>query len=239
MNEVDFVQSAMLDDRGIRHAWFMRYGGVSEGLFTSLNGKKGIGDPDANVMQNRQRAAQALGLKGQDIAHIVHAFKTDILVADTAGEYTFFDAAITTDPTLVLSQTTADCGSIIVASEDQKVLSIIHGSWHTLRDNIIRDTVAKMKSHSTQPFLAAIGPMICQDCYEFGPEAAQLFDAHYLKPAGQKFLVDLKQMIIDQLHESGVTQIDDLHICTKEDQRFFSHRRSGAKSGRMLVLARV
>lgn len=261
MVEVKYVSSELLNSIGIKHGWFMRYGGVSEGLFASLNGKKGSGDTDKNVNENRRRALRVLttseaGTWSVGTAHIIHEFRTNILRAEELGDFRFYDDSFTEKQGLVLSQTTADCASIIIGDTNKKVVSLIHGSWHTLNANIICDTVAKLKSISgVGELVAGIGPMICKNCYEFGPEAKELFNFIYLTPVFRhsrvdgnpvqtnsahstqnKYLVDLKQMVINQLNESGIAKIDDLNICTKEDERFFSHRRDGASSGRMITL---
>lgn len=243
MDEVQYVSSKLLSDLEIKHGWFMRFGGVSEELFESLNGKKGAGDSDYNVDQNRKRALSAVipaeaGIQTKEIVHIIHEFKTSILMAEKAGEFAGFDALFTSDSGLVLSQTTADCASVIIADTNKKVVALIHGSWHTLKGQIISKTINRLNEiDGVGELVAGIGPMICKNCYEFGLEAKELFDSKYLTPANQKYLVDIKQMVTDQLKQSGIIQIDDVNICTKEDERFFSHRRSGANSGRMITLA--
>lgn len=243
MAQVQYLQSELLLKAGVKHGWFMRYGGVSKGLFESLNGKKGIGDPDENVVENRRRAfnsvipAQAgIQYSNNALAHIVHTFKTNILLAKDGGEFQGYDAGITIKKGLVLSQTTADCGSIIITDTAGSVVALVHGSWHTLSANIICDVIAKIKKHTNKEIIAGIGPMICSNCYEYGSEAKDLFDAQYITESGAKCLIDLKQIIIDQLHECGVSEIDDLNVCTLEDDRFFSHRKNGANSGRFITL---
>lgn len=238
-NNVQFLSSKLLNNAGIQHGWFMRYGGVSDNLFSSLNVKKGNGDNDSNVEENRRRALSTLFKADQSgsLAFITHKFKTETIIVKDPGEYFGYDASITIQKEVILAQGTADCGSVIVASVDGGVIALVHGSWHTLRDKIICDVVAEIKSHTSELLIAGIGPMICQNCYEFGSEAAMLFDKKYLRKIDNKLYVNLKQMIIDQLIESGVTKIDDTNICTFEDSRFFSHRRDGAKSGRYLTLA--
>lgn len=279
---VQYVTAALLSEMGVKHGWFMRQGGVSEGLFASLNGKKGIGDPDANVDENRRRAlavlchpeqvmAKSKGLSlgsnqtlsrasDEKLVYIKHEFKSGILKAKGAGEYENYDAVYSAKKGVVLSQTTADCASVIIADTNHKVVALVHGSWHTLKAELICDVVAKIKQEpGVGELVAGIGPMICKKCYEFGEEAKDLFDATYItlvadrseqneqskilrdahddKGDDIKYLVDLKLMVIDQLKESGITKIDDVNICTKEDVRFFSHRRSGPNSGRMITLA--
>ena len=264
-NNVLFLTSDLLTNTGIDHGWFMRSGGVSKVLFDSLNGKKGNGDSDSNVDENRRRAlnsvipAQAgIQASNNQLTHIIHEFKNNILEATESGEFCGYDASITTGKDIVLSQTTADCGTIIIADTEGTVVSLVHGSWHTLSLKIIRDTVAKLKVHTSNELIAAIGPMICKNCYVFGPEAKDYFDSKYLKLVSRhsraggnpvqvdsaksthkKYLVDLKQMILDQLTESGITKIDDVNVCTLEDDRFFSHRRLGANSGRLITLAKL
>jgi polyphenol oxidase len=239
--EVQFIISKLLNEAGVRHGWFMRYGGVSDGLFESLNGKKGSGDSDENVDENRRRALNALNMDGNSLAHIIHGFKDNLLEAATPDEYKDYDASITIQPHLTLTQTTADCASIILASPDPKVkiVGLVHGAWKTLNTSLLGKVVTRFSDlgADTNDLVAGIGPMICKNCYEFGPEAAEIFDKKYITPKDDKYLVDLKSMAIDQLQSAGVFKIDDLHICTLEDERFFSHRRDGASSGRMLTLA--
>lgn len=244
MTKINFLTSRLLTQAGVKHGWFMRYGGVSEGLFESLNGKKGGGDTDQNVDENSRRTLLALFPAALDtgvgIAHIVHEFKTRVVFTESPGTYKGYDASITNKNNVVLSQTTADCGTVIIASSSGAVVALVHGSWHTLSAKMICDVVAKVKSLSnSEELIAGIGPMICGKCYEFGAEAKQLFDSRYLTPHSDKFLVNLKQMIVEQLSEAGVSQFDDVNICTKEDQRFFSHRNNGAHSGRFITLAHI
>ncbi len=255
-SQPEFLTSKILNDVGVVHGWFMRYGGVSDGLFKSLNGKKGSGDTSKNVDENRSRALTALLhpefvseshegagrvlIQVQDethrLVHIIHEFKSNVLNAQRSGEFSGYDASISANKDHVLSQTTADCGTVIIADTSGDVVSLVHGSWHTLSASIISGVVAELRRITSNALVAAIGPMICKSCYEFGPEATELFDAKYLEARAGKYLVDLKQMILDQLAASGVDIVDDLAICTLEDERFFSHRRSGAQSGRFLTL---
>ncbi len=242
---VQYLSSELLNTAGVTHGWFMRYGGTSSGAYESLNGKKGMDDADEHVIENRQRALTTLrpvtamhsGQLNRQVAHIIHEFKDNILMVREAGEFRGFDASIATLNDVVLSQTTADCGTVIIASVGGDALTILHGSWHTLSAKIICKTVAKLKTITQLELVAGVGPMICKNCYDFGSEAKNLFEPKYITPKGEKYLVDLKQMVIDQLHESGVTKVDDLDICTFEDERFFSVRRDGSNSGRFLTLA--
>lgn len=238
MQPVQYIQSKLLSAAGVRHGWFLRHGGVSSGEYKSLNGKKGMADSDDNVEENRRRAVKKLtGNEHTPYAHIIHNFKTNILHATEAGEFQHYDASITTTKNLILSQTTADCGTVIIADTVASVIALVHGSWHTVSANIICDVVAKIKEHTTHDLIAALGPMACEKCYEFGPEAVDIFDEQYLTHVNGKYLVHLRAIIKDQLASSGVSRVDDIGICTIESLDFFSARRNGAKSGRFITLA--
>jgi YfiH family protein len=240
MNNINFLQAELLSSSGIKHGWFMRYGGVSTGAYDSLNGKKGMEDSNENVVKNRNRAVSSL-LQGssKELTHIIHSFEDNILTTNNAGEFNGYDASITISKGVILSQTTADCATVILASIDGTTIGLVHGSWHTLAKDIICKTVAKMRINSNSEIIAGIGPMICRDCYEFGREAEKIFKSEYLQTFGSKFKVDLKKMVIDQLKVAGVSKMKDVNVCTYEDDRFFSARRRGSFSGRFITLASI
>jgi len=239
-NEVEFLTSSVLTKAGILHGWFTKYGGTSTGLFSSLNGKKENGDSDRNVDENRNRALKSVaGDSSFAISHIIHKFKTTILTSTEPGEHKGFDASISTKSDTALSQSTADCGTIIIADLEGSVVALVHGSWHTLSESIICEVTQKLKDYTTGELIAGIGPMICKRCYEYGPKAQNKFNKKYVTKISDSYFVDLKQMILDQLKKSGIEQIDDVNVCTKEDERFFSHRRNGKNSGRFITLAKV
>lgn len=230
MAEPAYLTSPKLAALGIKHGWFTRSGGVSLAEFASLNVKKGLGDPDEHVENNRRSALSVLGLSDQNLVYITHLHGDKVLIADRqmVGTDQPADAVLTDDPTLVLGQGTADCGTLILAASDRSVVGLIHASWRTLREGIIAKTFDLIQQkYAVEPdeLIAAIGPAICRQCYEFGPEADELFDAKYVdKVAHNSRHVDLKAMMHDQLREGRVRQVEDLHICTMEDPRFFSHR---------------
>lgn len=238
LQDVQYLSIPELQNVGVRHGWFMRYGGVSDGKYSSLNGKKGAGDFDERVDENRNRAAlQLTQQENTKTTHIIHSFEDRVLVAAKSGEFQSYDAAVSTHQSLLLSQTTADCASSIIGSTAKDVVAIIHGSWHTLKKDIIMQTIQKVSSQTAGTLIAGIGPMICRNCYEFGSEATDLFPPRYIHSKKGKLYVDLNSIVKDQLKSSGVKHVIDLNICTKEDDRFFSHRKDGAESGRFLTLA--
>lgn len=237
MVEPVFIKSSL----GARHGWFERSGGVSEGDFASLNVKKGFADSDENVTENRRRACRVLDANPDEMVFIRHEHGDELLIADEQtepGDY-IADATITNVPGRVLAQGTADCGTIVLSDPAGKVVGLIHASWRTLRTDLIQKTMAAIKEMTDEPISAALGPMACAKCYEFGDEATDLFDTKYLKTIKGRQHVDMATMIVDQLKSAGVNSIENLSVCTIEDERFFSHRRdknADGECGRFLTL---
>ena len=244
MAKTSYLTSGLLDRARIAHGWFTRSGGVSQEPFDSLNVKHGFADPGPNVEENRRRALVAMGLNKKDLVFIKHEHTGRILHAADSdrGKDIFADAAVSTEQGIILGQGTADCGTIVLAAKDNQAIGLIHASWRTLREGIVKQTagqVASMAGVAPEKLLAAIGPLACAKCYEFGEEAEKLFDTRYVVRRADKRYVDLRAMIQDQLAAAGVEQIDDTGVCTIEDPRFFSHRRDkdkNAQCGRFLTL---
>jgi YfiH family protein len=243
---IKFIESPLLSKLNLRHGFFQRHGGASRGDFESLNVKTGIGDPDRNIENNLKLALAKLQLNLPSLIFIRHNFGDNILIVDDKtpkGYYNGYDAVIASSSNVVLGQGTADCGSIMISDKNKTFIGLIHGSWHTTKLNIISKFVANASSlYGVKPedMLVFFGPMLCAKCFEFGDEAADLFDKKYLKSTKfGKCYFNNKQNMIDQLIESGLQpgNIWDSNICTLENEDYFSYRRSkknGKPSGRFL-----
>lgn len=247
LEEVQSIQASNLAKLKLSHGWFKKYGGASSGQFKSLNVKRGIGDSEENVQENLKRAAASLKLKADDMIFIRHNFKDNILIVDDAikpGTYDNYDAVITNRKGVVLAQGTADCGTIIISDINSSFIALVHGSWHTTKLKIIKKVIEQVKlSYGIDPkdIIVGFGPMACGGCFEFGPEAKDLFSKKHLKLRDGKIFYDIKQDNIDQLVKSGVRSdnIWDSGICTIEDDEFFSYRKAksrGGDTGRFLSL---
>ncbi len=225
--------------KGIRHGFFTREGGVSQGLYASLNGGLGSDDAPAHVAENRRRVAAAIGA---DIAHFatVHQVHSPDAVAATAAWDTdarpHADAIVTATPGLAIAITTADCGPVLFADPQARVIGAAHAGWRGALDGVLTSTVAAMErlGAARSRIVAAIGPLIRQPSYEVGAEFAARFAA--ADPGHIRFfaraareghaLFDLGGFIRSQLEAAGIAVIDDLGLCTYADARFFSYRRS-------------
>ena len=233
----------------IPHAFTTRLGGVSEGVFASLNIAMHRGDSDESVKQNYEILAAALGF---DLNNLVLTRQThsDIVRVVTKNDargidhrnYLESDALITNDAGCALVVFTADCTPILLFDQVTGAVGTVHAGWRGTAADITGKTVRAMVAElGCQPenIRAAIGPNIGYCCFEtdsdvpsallseFGSEAEQ-----FISPMGEKYHVDLKSVNALALCRAGVTDIEISDECTMcRPNRFWSHRITGAARG--------
>jgi polyphenol oxidase len=161
---------------GVAHGFFGREGGVSAGLYASLNAGLGSKDDPAAVAENRRRIAAAFGAEALVGAHQVHSPDAVFVSAPWAGERPHADALVTTTPGLVISVLTADCAPVLLADAEAGVIAAAHAGWKGAIGGVLEATVALMREHGARAIAAAIGPTIHQPSYEVGPE----FEARFI-----------------------------------------------------------
>lgn len=221
----------------IRHGFFGRRGGVSTGIFASLNMSESGGDKLNHVAQNRQQATEQLGFPIDNLATLKQVHSTTVIAITSPpdpAERLEADAMVSNLPGLVMGILTADCAPVLLADAEAGVIGAFHAGWKGATGGIAYGTVLGMVSLGADPsrIVAAIGPTISYDNYEVGPEfAADVLRQHrdaanrIGKPTGGREHFDLPGFIFDQLHGAGVRLVDDLKLCTyAEPKRFFSHR---------------
>src|SRR6516164_5316643 len=214
------IEAASLTLTGIRHAFFTRAGGVSGGLYASLNGGVGSQDEAGKVVENRARMAAALGVEPRTTENRPQA-----------------DAIVTRMRALAIGVTTADCGPVLFADPRAGVIAAAHAGWRGTSTGVIEATIAAMERLGAAPgqIRAAIGPMIRQRNYEVGPDLVARFRAE--DPASSRFfapakrdghaMFDLAGYIAVRLKRAGITEVEDVGLCTyAEPERFFSYRRT-------------
>lgn len=225
---------------GIRHAFFTRRGGVSEGIYQSLNGGLGSRDALENTQENRVRMAQALGVTPSNLVSAFQIHSPDVILAErpwTRADAPRVDAIVTRVRGLAIGVTTADCGPVLFADEQAEVIGAAHAGWKGALTGVLEATVKAMENlgATRADIKAAIGPLIRQDSYEVGPEfVARFRDAsseniRFFAPSSRHShsLFDLPGYITARLAAIGIAQIDDLKVCTYSDpERCFSYRRS-------------
>jgi len=250
---IPFEQSrALAALPGVRHGFFGRRGGVSTGIFASLNVSEASGDKLNLVASNRAQATEAIGFPHTALATLkqIHSNSVVVLASPPNGDHPpQADAMVTNLPGLVLGILTADCAPILLADPQAGVIGAAHAGWKGAVGGIAYATVLGMVSLGADParIVAAIGPTISLANYEVGPEfAADLLAQHrdaanrIGRPTGGREHFDLPGFVFDQLHGAGVGLVNDLGICTYADpKRYFSHRRAtheGGVTGRQIAL---
>jgi polyphenol oxidase len=234
------VTAAALSLPGIRHAFFTRQGGVSAGLYASLNGGVGSRDQGSHVAENRARMAAALAVEPHRLLTAYQIHSPDVVVADepwVADARPRADAIVTRTVALAIGVSTADCGPILFADPQARVIGAAHAGWRGALAGVIEATVAAMErlGAARGQIRAAIGPMIRQSNYEVGPDLIARFAAEdrassrFFSPAARQghALFDLGGYIATRLKRAGIGRIEDLALCTYADpERFFSYRRT-------------
>jgi YfiH family protein len=232
--------SALNALKGIRHGFFTRRGGVSQGLYESLNCGYGAGDPDDNVTANRDRAMAMMDQPGDTLitARQVHSAKVRVVEApwshDVAPEV---DGLVTRIPGIALGILTADCMPILLADTRAGVIGAAHAGWRGAKTGIVEETVSAMVGLGAREkrIVAVMGPCIRQGSYEVGPEFRDAFLADsaanesFFAPARREkhFLFDLPTYVFRRLDAIGLKQIQMLQIDNcRETDRFFSYRRA-------------
>jgi polyphenol oxidase len=235
-----FIEAPELSSHArVRHAFFTRIGGVSEGAYASLNGGLGSEDRAERVAENRGRMCAQLGLTPDRLVSLyqVHSAEVVTVEAPFAADRPRADAMVTRVPGLALGIATADCGPILFADPESGVIGAAHAGWKGALTGVIAATVAAMEALGArrQRIVAVLGPTIGQASYEVGPDFVARF--RHEAPGMERFLgagtrpghaqFDLPGFILARLGEAEVGEAAMLNLCTYADpERFYSFRRT-------------
>ncbi|GGF88328.1 laccase domain protein [Azorhizobium oxalatiphilum] len=229
---------------GIRHAFFTRQGGVSSGIYDSLNGGLGSKDAVENVMENRARMARAIGVTPENLvmcSQVHSAICVPMEAPWTRANAPSADAIATRVPGLAATVTIADCGPVLFADPVARVVGAAHSGWKGAFGGVIEATVAQMENLGARraDIRAVIGPLIRQPSYEVGEDFISRFIeedrtfTRFFAPADRPHhaLFDLPGFIALRLRQARIDHVEDLGLDTYADPaRFFSYRRSTHKS---------
>jgi YfiH family protein len=234
------IQAPSLTSPDIRHAFFTREGGVSEGIYASLNGGIGSRDQPDKVRENRTRMAASLGVAPTHLVSCYQIHSPDVIVATqpwTRENAPRADAIVTKTAGLAIGVSTADCGPILFADPEANVIGAAHAGWKGALTGVLEGTIAAMEKlgAARARIRAAIGPLIRQPNYEVGNEFVERFTA--ADPANKKYfaaatrpghaMFDLPGYIRSRLERAEIACVEDLGLCTYADEvRFFSFRRT-------------
>src|SRR5579862_7832742 len=233
------IRTALLDLPQINHGFFTREGGVSAGVFASLNCSASSGDDPDKVAENRRRVAAQLGVGAErlTLCHQVHS--PDVVVVEKpwpTAERPKADALVTKAKGLAIGILTADCAPILFADAEAGIVAAAHAGWRGAVGGVLEATIAAMRREGAalERIKAAIGPCIGANSYEVGPEFPAPFlaqdpaHARFFRPAVRErhFLFDLGGYVQARLAAAGVTAIEATGGDTAaEAARFFSWRR--------------
>ena len=225
---------------GVQHRFFTRRGGVSVGLYSSLNCGYGSGDSPDNVRENRRRAAATFALNESDLL-TVHQIHSDEVLTVGAERWTSpgapkADAMVTDRPGVVLGIMAADCAPVLLADPEAQVVGAAHAGWRGALGGVVEATVSAMERLGARrdQLHAAIGPCIGRESYEVGPEFPAPFLAQdgansvFFRPAPRAghFLFDLAGYLVQRLARVGVKANATGHDTLRSTDDFFSYRRN-------------
>jgi YfiH family protein len=237
----DPIRSPALDamlPSGIRHGYFTRLGGVSEGIYEGLNIGTGSHDDPEKVRENRKRVASWMGVVPDHLltAYQIHSPDVIVVRGPFEGERPKADALVTDAPGVALGVSTADCGPVLFADPDRRVIGAAHAGWKGALSGVLENAVAAMERLGArrERIAAVLGPSIGPANYEVGPEFIERFIADdtgnkryftsSLKSGHAMF--DLNAYTVDRLERAGV-RAEKLDRCTyAEEGLFYSYRRT-------------
>ena len=227
--------------RGILHAFFTREGGVSDGIYDSLNVGLGSDDKTENVHENRKRAMAAINRPAEALYTMYQVHGADVVQVNSdawdTAQAPKADALVTNCSGVVLGVLTADCVPVLFSDPSAGIIAAAHSGWRGTIVGVLAATVEAMErlSANRRNIHAAVGPAIAQASYEVGPEFPAPFlernaeNARFFRPSERegRHMFDLTGCVVNLLENLGLASIDHLAMDTcAEDDRFFSYRRS-------------
>ena len=241
----------------VRHGFSTRLGGVSRGVYESMNLSFTRGDDDAAVQENFHRFCEAIGVSAEQVVVSAQAHHTNIYNATAADcgrgvtrerGYTDIDGLLTDEPGVVLCTQYADCVPLFFVDPVRRVVGTSHSGWRGTVARIGAVTVERMCRNygcRREDILAAVGPSICQDCYEVSEEVIGLFRENFVEELWPKlfygkenghYQLNLWEANRSIFEGAGILpeHITVTDVCTAcNPELLFSHRASGGKRGNL------
>jgi YfiH family protein len=231
---------AINDIAGVRHGFFTRSGGVSQGVYSSLNCGFGSKDDAECVASNRARAMGQMGLPGDALLTTYQVHSNLVAVVEEPWQMADrpkVDAMVTKRPGIALGILAADCAPVLFVDPEAGVLGVAHAGWRGAFGGVLAAAVETMRELGAEPAdtIAAVGPCIAQRSYEVGQEFPGPFleqesnNADFFAPAPREghFLFDLPGYVTRRLGALGLGKITSLSVDSfSESDRFFSYRRA-------------
>lgn len=250
---LDVIKSDTLSN--VRHGFFTRAGGVSEGIYAALNCGQGSSDNPDHVMQNRQLVAAHIGVRTDHLAS-VHQYHSNVTLTVTeplSGDKPKADAMVTNVAGMALGVLTADCAPILFADENAGVIGAAHSGWKGAVAGIAASTIDAMTKLGANraDICATVGPCISQASYEVGDDFLDNLIAQdadntrfFANGINGKYQFDLPSFCLQNLRAEGIKSADWTGHCTYQDPaKFFSYRRTCHQNepdyGRLISVIRL
>lgn len=224
----------------IAHGFFGRQGGVSTGLYSSLNTGAGSGDNPQNVTENRRRVAASLGTSESRLQSLHQIHSRDVMIIDGPLQTKpQADALVTNAPGLAISALSADCAPVLFADTNARVIGAAHAGWRGALSGITDATIDAMETLGAKraDIRAVVGPCIHIESYQVGPEFYQTFldasedNTHYFDPGpvredgSESFQFSLLGYLTSRLSGAGIARIGWSMDCTyAAPETYFSYR---------------
>jgi YfiH family protein len=241
----DPLRSPLLDavaSAGIRHGYFTRAGGVSEGIYRGLNTGAGSADDPALVRENHRRVAEWMGVAPDRLLTAYQVHSPDVIVARDPfpGDRPKADGIVTDRPGIAVGASSADCGPVLFADPEARVVGAAHAGWKGALTGVLENTVATMETLGArrENIVAVLGPSISAANYEVGPEFIERFiraapvNSRYFSPspAQDHAMFDLNGYTVDRLAAAGVTAAMVGRCTYADEDHFYSYRRATHRS---------
>lgn len=249
---VPYLSYPMFEQTGlVRHGFSTRLGGVSTGVWASMNISTTRGDDPAAIAENRKRIASAIGVDEKKMVYTCQTHTTNVAVVteeDFGASIPETDGMITNVPGLCLVTFYADCVPLYFLDPVKKVIGLSHSGWRGTVNKMAHATVNRMQeAFGTNPadIIAAVGPSICQDCYEVSEDVISRFrenyreeywESLYYRKENGKYQLDLWRANEINLLEAGIRRehMAVTNVCTCcNPEVLFSHRITGTDRGNL------
>jgi len=241
------IRSKLFEKHHLTAVFSDRLGGVSPAPWDSLNLGLGLGDDALNVQQNLERLCVEAAISIPHRAKQVHGVHTLICEGEGVQHDQAADILMTTASACAVAVRTADCLPILLADPCCGVVAAVHAGWRGTAESIVVKAVKKMQQHGAriEQMVVALGPCIGGCCFEVGVDTAEMLAVTHshakqrIRWQGEKAYPDLQAVNRLQLESLGFTapQMESISCCTAcHPERFFSWRRDGNQSGRMLAM---
>lgn len=247
---IDSLIYLVSDRIGVKHGFTTRYGGVSTGIYSSLNVGENRGDDPACVRENYARVGKILGVGPDDFATTRQIHEATVRVVDDGDRRKVFDPVpydadglVTNVKGLPMMIYIADCIPVLLCDAQNEVIGAVHCGWRSSVADILKNAVDAMVRLGAKPesIGAAIGPGIGWDHFEVGPEVVEAAERYVgdisdlvRNSENGKYMLDLKRVNARRLVQLGLKEehIDISQECTMcSPEKYWSHRVTGGQRG--------